>query len=49
MKTKQLLAVIIPLYENSHTIYFKANAFRVCSDYGGSVDDRMAVAIVAPV
>lgn len=49
MKTKGLLNAIIPLYENSYEIYFKANAVRVRADHFRAVDDRVVVAVFAPV
>ena len=49
MKTKGVLNVIIPPYENSYEIYFKANVVRVRSDHLRTVDDRMVVTVFAPV
>ena len=49
MKTKGLLVVIIPPYENCYAIYSEANAVRVRFDYDRTVDDCMAVTVITPV
>ena len=49
MKTKGVLDVIIPPYENSYEIHFKANAVRVRVNHVRTVNDRVVVAVFAPV